>query len=509
MTQETIDRVLTQADEISIAAMNEHALPGLAVGIIQGGRLIYAKGFGLADANEGKAVTPDTVFRIGSISKTFTTIGLMQLWEQGRFGLDDPVNDYLKAYRVQHRDPQAPPVTFRHLMTHTSGIGEFRRVSDLLDFRRLFALGAKEGEPVPVLKDYYGGRLTPELYPGEKWAYANHGFATLGQLVEDISGEPFEEYMLEHVIEPLGMFHTDYLRSERVRDQLAHGYQLKRGKLAPVNYLEIVVRAAGSIFSSVNEMAKYVAALLGGGKNEHGAILKPETLRMMMEPHYQVDERLTAMGLAFWLEKLDGHRVAWHGGGWAGFTSAMLVAPDDGLGVVMFTNTSTLALFGIASGLLRRLLDIPNLASSLPRTDILETPHLWSELCGFYGPRKGFMTNARIWMIFGGEAEVFVQGNHLALRSLAGLIRKGITMYPVDAADPLAFQAVYEKQAISIAFKRNVAGQIERLCVDGIGLHTLYKRPKSESLRFRITAVLGGLASLIVAALGWRKLKKG
>src|SRR3989337_3129245 len=151
MSEETLDRVLAQADGLIIAAMNEHALAGLAVGIIHDGALVYAKGFGLADAKEQRPVTPDTVFRIGSISKTFTAIGLMQLWEQGKFQLDDQVNEYLRAFKVQHRDPQAPPVTFRHLLTHTAGIGEWRHISDLARFRTIFALGAKGGAAVPSL----------------------------------------------------------------------------------------------------------------------------------------------------------------------------------------------------------------------------------------------------------------------------------------------------------------------------------------------------------------------
>src|SRR3989337_679162 len=135
MSEETLDRVLAQADGLIIAAMNEHALAGLAVGIIHDGALVYAKGFGLADAREERPVTPDTVFRIGSISKTFTAIALMQLWEQGKFQLGEPVSGHLKAYKLEHRDPGAPPVTFRHLLTHTAGIGEFRTIADLARFR--------------------------------------------------------------------------------------------------------------------------------------------------------------------------------------------------------------------------------------------------------------------------------------------------------------------------------------------------------------------------------------
>ncbi len=506
-SEKTIEGVLADAGELLITAMNENALPGLAVGIVHDGELVYARGFGMADGKTERPVTPDTVFRIGSISKTFTAIGLMQLWEQGRFKLDDPVSGYLKTYKLEHRDPNAPPITFRHLLTHTAGIGEFRTISDLARFRSTFALGVKEGEPVPPLRDYYRGRLVPELYPGEKWAYANHGFATLGQLLEDIAGETFEQYMIRHVLEPLGMFHTDYLRSERVRDQLATGYAAKKGLPTPVKYHEIAVRPAGSIFSSVNEMAKYLAALMNGGTNQHGSVIKPETLRMMMEPHYQLDERLPAMGLAFWLDSIGGHRTAGHGGGWPGFVSAMHVAPDDGLGIIAFTNTNSLALDAIATDLMRRMLDVPESSVQLPRPGVLESPHLWHELCGFYGPRPGFMTNARVWMAFGGEAEVMVKHNHLAVRSLVGPAAKGLRLYPVDPSDPLLFRTEFEKLPVPIVFKRNEMGTVDRMCVAGLGFTTVYKRPRIESLRLRGTVAVAGLAAL-AGALGWRSLRR-
>jgi hypothetical protein len=256
-------------------------------------------------------------------------------------------------------------------------------------------------------------------------------------------------------------------------------------------------------------MARYVIALLRGGQNDHGITLKPETLRLMLEPHYQLDEHLPAMGLAFILDNFDGHRIAWHNGGWPGFASAMFVAPEAGLGVVAFSNTlgfsdTSLAPDNIARNLLRRMLDVPDPASRLPRPNILESPHLWPDLCGFYGPRPGPNTNARIWMGFGGEVEIFVKGKHLALRPLIGPLRKGLILHPVDAGNPLVFQAVYEGEVQSAVFKRNAAGHVDRLC---LGFNTFYKRPKMQSLRFRLMASLAGVAGLVVATLGRRKLK--
>jgi CubicO group peptidase (beta-lactamase class C family) len=243
MTDEQLAEVLERADELVIGAMNEDAAPGMGVGIVRGSETIYAKGFGLADAARERPVSPRTVFRIGSISKTMTAIGLMQLWEQGFFGLDDPVNDHLKHYQVNRPDRATPPVTFRHLLTHTSGIGELRGVTDL--FKPVIGLGTKPGKPVPTPAQYYPKGLRPAVRPGTKRVYSNHAFNTLGQLVEDISGEPFVEYMRRQVFEPLGMENTDYVPSERSREALAQGYSFSRGALKPVDYLEITARGLG------------------------------------------------------------------------------------------------------------------------------------------------------------------------------------------------------------------------------------------------------------------------
>jgi CubicO group peptidase (beta-lactamase class C family) len=502
MTREVVQRVLERADELIVEAMNERTTPGLGVGVVSGSETPYAKGFGLADVERGRPVTTKTVFRIGSITKTMTAIGLMRLWEQGEFRLDDPVNEYLKSYRVVHPDPAAPPVSFRHMLTHTSGIGELRKPTDL--FRPVIGLGAKPDGPVPSPEEYYAGGLRPGIYPGTKWAYSNHAFNVLGQLVEDISGKPFAEYMRNNVFEPLGMGSTDFLRSERVREELAQGYNFSRGRLKPVKYLEILVRGAGSVFSNVEDMCRYAAALLGGGANEHGRVLEPETLGLMMESHYRLDERLPAMGLAFLLDDLDGHLIAGHDGGWPGFVSSMVLCLGEELAIVAFANASSLAAHEASQELLRRMLDAPEPASRLPKQGTLEAPHLWPQLRGFYGPVGPLNTNSRVWLMYAGELEVFVEDNHLAMRTLAGPFRKGTRLYPIDPADPLAFETIYEGQPFRVVFERNAqGGRVGRLLV---GFDKLSKRPRVGSLRFKAMAGLG--AGAVLATAAWRSLHR-
>jgi len=489
---------LADADRLAIETLNEHTLSGLAVGVVSDGELVYARGFGIAEA-PGRAVTPDTVFRIGSISKTFTAVAVMQLVEEGRLRLDDPVNDHLRAYRVGHPDASAPPVTARHLLTHTAGLGELRRPTDLL--RPTIGLAAKRGKPLPSLAEYYAPTLRAEVRPGTKWAYANHGFATLGQLVEDVAGRPFAEHMLERVFEPLGMRHTDFLRSERVRGELAVGYALKRGRLRAAKDTEIVVAPAGSVFSSVRDMALYVAALTGGWANEHGRILRPETLQEMLTPQSPADDRLPSMGLSFFLDRFGGHRVAGHDGGWPGFISSLLIAPDHGLGVVAFTNTSVaIAPHTLGGELLRRLLGVPPEERELPRPNVPEQPHVWPELTGLYKPLPGLNTNFRWWPLLGGEVEVVVRDGHLAVRALspARPLRKGLRLYPLDASDPHLFAVRHRDFQAPVLFRRGAGGDVNSV-VAGAGeggFLELYRRPRASSLRLwgRAGAAAGAVA---------------
>ena len=506
MRREAVERVLERADELMVEAMNEHTTPGVGVGIVDGSGTVYAKGFGLADVERERPVTRETVFRIGSITKTMTAIGLMRLWERGEFRLDDPINDYLRGYRIEHPDRAAPPVTFRHMLTHTSGIGELRKVTDL--FRPIIGLGAKPDGPAPSTEEYYAGGLRPRVYPGTKWSYANHAFNVLGQLIADISGEQFDEYMRENVFEVLGMENTDYLRSERVREGLAQGYNFSRGRLKSVKYLEIVVRGAGSVLSSLEDMCRYVAALLGGGANEHGRVIEEETLSLMMEPHYRLDERLPAMGLAFLLDDRNGHLIAGHDGGWPGFISSMLLCPEEELGIVAFTNASSLAAQEASQDLIRHLLDVPEPASRLPKKGILEFPHLWPELRGFYAPVGPLNTNSRARLMYAGELEVLVENNHLALRALLGPFRKGVRLYPIDPIDPLAFEAIHEDQTFRVVFERDAgSGRVDHLLV---GFDKLRKRPLVRSLRLKALAGLGasGAGAALATVAGARRALK-
>lgn len=441
-----------------------HHLPGLAVGIVEGDALIYTNTRGRADLDKDIPVTADTVFRIGSVTKTITAIGLMQLWEQGRFQLDDPINAYLRDFKVEYAAANAAPITFRHLLTHRSGVGPLRVMpDDLSKVGEIGELGAKPGE-FSSLAAHYTQRLLADVQAGTKWSYDNHGYAVAGQLVEDISGQPFADYMEEHVFLPLGMEHSDYRLSSRVRGAFAQGYEVVLGGEArEIEYQEIIVAGAGSVFSSLNDMAKYVSALLKGG-----VVIQPETFKTITTPHFQLDSRLPGQGLGFRLDRLGDHPVMWHTGGWPGFVTMMVVAPEDNIGVLVLTNTTHMIPKKLGVDLLRGMLNLPDPEAGFVPASGPE------EVCGKYLiPSEGMNTNLSRLHYFGQALEVYRAGQHLWIRGEAGGFKEGVPLYEaeVDAESPafwIPSTAELEAAAMPlllpsrIVFRRGADGTLNR-----------------------------------------------
>lgn len=475
---------------------------GLAVGVVRDGSLEWFFGHGVADIGSKEPITQDTVFRIGSLTKTFTAIAVMQLWEQGLVDLDAPANQYLRAVRLIPAKASFRPATVRHLLTHTAGVGYWRRLSDLL--QPGVGAGIRAGRSgAPPLADYYRRGLPVEIQPGTRWMYSNHGFAALGQLVEDVSGQPLDHYLREHILAPLGMEHTDLVQSERVRARLATGYVLRSRGLKPVADREIPTPGGGGMYASTADMARYLAALLGGGTGEHGQVLKPDTLASMFQPHFQPDPRVPGMGLGFEPGEESGHATVGKTGIVAGFLSAMMLAPDDGIGIVVFTNTGGLDGRGVAEplavALLRRLLGLPD---AVIRADIPVHPETWREVCGWYSPDAGPVTNLFLRALMGAGAEVTVHDGQLLLKPLTPIpaLRRGLRLYSDDPDDPWVFRIKFPNYGKSsrVVFSRGPEdrGAPMRLLLD---VMSLQKRPEVRNPRRWVNGVLAaGAAALAI-----------
>jgi CubicO group peptidase (beta-lactamase class C family) len=463
-----------------VASLDRWPTAGLAVVIVRDGQPDRFLGHGIADIASRAPMTAETVFRIGSVTKTMTALAVMQLCEQGLVDLDVPAQGYLRSFRLVPAGADLPPVTVRHLLTHTAGIGYWRRWSDLL---RPGVGSGNVARAVRPMADYYRDGLPVEVAPGTKWMYSNHGFATLGQIVEDLTGEAIDRYLRDHVFSPLGMDRTDLTDTERVGAGRATGYVLRARGLVPATEREAATPAASSVRSTPQDLARYATALLHGGANEHGTVLEPGTLALMFRPHHQPDPRVPGYGLGFELGEEDGHRTISHGGILSGFLTQLTLAPDDGVGVVVLANTGALDGRGapetLAVTLLRRLLGLPDQPI---RTDLPARPEAWAELCGWYGMAPGPLTNTFNRLTFGAGVEVVVRRGHLMLLPLSPIpaLRRGFRLHPDDDTDPYVFRVdltePWGKPTYRVIFRPEVAGDAVTMRMEGLGL-SLRRRP--------------------------------
>jgi CubicO group peptidase (beta-lactamase class C family) len=299
--------------------------------------------------------------------------------------------------------------------------------------------------------------------------YSNHGFAVLGQVVEDVSGVPFDRFLRSEVFDRLGLEHTDLVPSDRVRPQLATGYVLTRHGLAAVPRHEVPTPGGGAVYSTARDLARFASALLAGGSSEAGAILKPATVEMMFHPHFQADPRIPGVGFGFDLSEEGGHRTVGKDGVVQGFLSFLTLAPDDGIGVVVLANTGGLDSRGAAvplgDAILRHLLRLPR---SPIAGDAAPHPEVWAELCGWYRLMPGPMTNAFMRLVMGAGIEIRVHQGQLLLQPLSPIpaLRRGLRLHPADPSDPYVFRvdmADVGKPAMPVVFAK-AAGTVERLC---------------------------------------------
>ena len=319
--------------------LEELELPGLAAAIVKDGRIVCASASGFANIAEDRPVTPETLFLVASISKTVTATALMQLYEHGKFQLDDDINDYLS---FQVRNPWAPevPITFRQLLTHTSSIRDSSLFNDFLT----------KGMDSPItLAELLQGYLTPDgaYYneddnfqsdgPGESYEYTNMNFVLIGYLVEVMSGVPFDKYCRDNIFAPLGMEKTTWRLAEVDKTLLAMPYRksffrfVRYGQYGQANYPD------GMLRTSVVELARFLIAYMQGGSFEETQILVPETVREMLSSQTELDD---TQGLAWYTSRFARREVWGHNGSDIGAGAEMWFDPASNEGVILVSNRS-------------------------------------------------------------------------------------------------------------------------------------------------------------------------
>lgn len=330
--------------------MEKYHLPGLALGAAIGGEPAWQDAWGWANIAAGEPMTPAHRQRIASITKTTLGLNIMALADEGRLSLDSRVRGLLPDFTFHG---PADNLAVRHLLTHTGGIGEAPTRDDLgKAFDKLFG----ESDPDTPLAELYADGITIEVAPGTKWAYANHGYVLLGEIISRLEGVPLPESLHRRVFEPLGMSHTDL--SDVPHADLSRGYSQadtpEERRLLDLLGIQLesaepedehnlpgkYVRnwgngGAGGVQSTVPDMLTYASALLHGANG----IVQPETFAAMTSPQWQPDPRLNGWGLSFAVSRPYGHRRFGHGGSlFGGWNSTLAVFPGLDAALVIHVN---------------------------------------------------------------------------------------------------------------------------------------------------------------------------
>lgn len=302
-------------------------IAGATVSIVKDGKLLFEKGYGYADVEQKKPVgANETLFRPGSISKLFTWTAVMQLVEQGKLDLDKDVNEYLD-YKIP--DAFGKPITLKNLLTHTAGFEE--QAKDLISFN---SESPNLGE---FLKTHIPGRIFP---PGTVPAYSNYGASLAGYIVERVSGEPFNQYVEDHIFKPLQMNHSTFAQPlpPALAPFMSNGYQLASEKPMP---FEIVGPfPAGSLSSTADDMTRFMLAHLQNGQSGDARILQPETAQMMHSRLFGLDPAANAMAYGFYEESRNGHRIIGHAGDTNAFHSDLHLVLDQNVGFFISYNSA-------------------------------------------------------------------------------------------------------------------------------------------------------------------------
>ena len=321
------EEAFKRLDQFIEQKMKATNVPGMAVAVTDREKLLRVSTYGFANVAAQTPVTPEMLFEIGSISKSFTSIALLQLREEGRLDLHEPVTRYLPWFEVQS---EHEPITLHHLMSHTGGIimgAEFTGEA------RYEAWALRETEATAP--------------PGTYYHYSNAGYKALGVVLEDLLRQPYGDIIQERILDPLGMTATEPITTHETRKRLAVGYEgfyddrpLPQGRpLAPATWLEYAA-GDGSIASTPADMAAYLRMLMNRGQGRHERILSGESFDLMTQQVIEAkeEERDSFYGYGLEIRESDGRTYIEHGGGMVGYYSYVLADMDDGLGVVVLMN---------------------------------------------------------------------------------------------------------------------------------------------------------------------------
>ena len=321
----------SEVDDYIEQQMMGEDIPGLAVVVVQGDEIVYLKGFGVTSLKDPSPVTPQTIFDLASISKSFTALGVLLLRDEGLIDLDAPVQQYLPDFQLA--DPRASEITVRQLLNQTSGLpGTF---STPLVFH--------QGDDAMEKMIAALSKVRLNRPPGSSFEYADMNYCLLGALIERVTGATFEDYMKQKVFVPLGMAHTTLYPDEAAELGRAEGHQAMFGQVVTRNMpIYRSTLPAGWVMSSAEDMGRWLIIHLNGGRTAEGQVIPADDIEEAHTPAVLFEENGEEVGYGMGLftgRGPDDTLLIWHGGDTPNFTADMILLPDHQTGVVVLVNS--------------------------------------------------------------------------------------------------------------------------------------------------------------------------
>lgn len=476
-------------DGVVSAHMREHGTPGVTVSVVKDGRLLFAKGYGAADAAGTRPVSgEDTLFRIGSVSKTFIWTSVMILYERGLIDLDTDVNEYLKDVEI----PEAfgAPVTMNHLMAHRAGFEDTFGVFTLRD--------SDDVSLADALNEHMPKRVHP---PGARTSYSNWGSALAAKIVEDIAGVAYEDFLTREILAPLAMMETTLEGPSEVtgdlKRNLAEGVKIANGAYATADYMEIGPYApAGAMAATAEDMAQWMLLHLGRGATPDARLLSPETHALMWSRAFNDRPAGADIAHGFLTNFSSGAETFGHGGATSAFFTNMVLVPELGVGVFISQNsTNNRTLVNTWPDL---VIEHLKPRGGDPFANAQTSGASAAEYAGqYFGNRRSFTQFEKLFAASEVYAVTPAKDGGLTV-SKAGETYRYVPL--AGAADTFV-----NRNGARIAFGRNAAGKVTFLS-DGTSVHS-YDRAGLFDSAGLFNAAIGAafLLSITTLAGAWRR----
>ncbi len=469
---------------------SKHSASGI-VTVMKDNKIIFSKGYGYQDVeNQIPVDTDKTLFRIGSISKLFTWVSVMQQVERGNVDLDTDVNQYLKTFKLRDTWP-GQPVTLRHLLGHTGGFEDgFAGYVIIEEASRIVPLAESLASHMPA-------RVTA---PGEQTAYSNWATALAGLIVANVSGIEFNQYVQENILDVLGMEHASFLEPlpAQLQQYAAKTYGWEVGAYKELPY-EIIANfgPAGSMAASSKAMTNFARAIMNDGSYEGRRILKPETMSLMLSPHHSHDARTRGMAHGFLRYPMNGLEVIGHDGGTTNFISHFGLSLEHGL--MLFTSFNGPGASEVNDALIKPFYDhfFPTQLQQLtPPSDFYERAERYAG--DYFSWRRSFTKIESFIYAVAAISVVPMEDNTLLI---------GDVRYVEE--DKNLFRELDSDRRV--AFQQNEKGEITGFVRDGLAVESTYKGRFYETASF--TFILLGVSLLVFifvlirTAYQWREYR--